>query len=93
VDKEDWRCGNEEIIDIVRRYSELCRLFDHLFSMAARIPAGVLTEANLDETRRCLCVTMLKWRDLQLYMKMPKIHGLEDYLTNNNNNNSIDYSC
>jgi hypothetical protein len=23
---------------------------------------------------------MLKWRDLQLSMKMPKIHGLEDHL-------------
>jgi hypothetical protein len=25
-------------------------------------------------------VTMLKWRDLRLSMKMPKIHGLEDHL-------------
>jgi hypothetical protein len=79
VDEVDGRCGNEEIIDIVRRYSELCTLFDYLFSMA-RTPTGELTEAILDETRRCLRVTMLKWRDLRLSMKMPKIHGLEDHL-------------
>ena len=79
VDEEDGRCGNEEIIDVVRRYTELCTLFDHLFSMA-RTPAGVLTEASLDETRRCLPVTMMKWRDLRLSTKMPKIHGLEDHL-------------
>ncbi|WP_288993338.1 hypothetical protein [uncultured Marinobacter sp.] len=79
VDEEDGRYGNEEVIDIIRRYSELCTLFDYLFSMA-RTPTGELTGAILDETRRCLKVTMLKWRDLRLSMKMPKIHGLEDHL-------------
>jgi hypothetical protein len=78
VDEEDGRCKNEEIIDVICRYSELCTLFDHLFSMA-RTPPGVLTEAILDETRRCLRVTMMKWRDLRLSTKMPKIHGLEDH--------------
>jgi hypothetical protein len=47
VDEEDGRCKNEEIIDVIRRYSELCMLFDHLFSMA-RTPAGVLKEAILE---------------------------------------------
>jgi hypothetical protein len=42
----------------------------------ARTPNGQV----LDETKRCLRVTMLKWRDLWLSMKMPKIHGLEDHL-------------
>jgi hypothetical protein len=79
VDEEDGWCGNEEIIDVIRRYSELCTLFDYLFSMA-RTPAGVLTEAILDEMRQCLWVTMMKWRDLRLSTKMPKIHGLEDHL-------------
>ena len=79
IKQEDGRCGNKEIIDIVGRYTELCTLFDHLFSMA-KTPAGVLTEAILDETKRCLRVTMLKWRDLRLSTKMPKIHGLEDHL-------------
>ncbi len=79
VDEEDGRCNDEEVIDIIRRYSELCTLFDYLFSMA-RTPTGELTGAILDETRRCLKVTMLKWRDLRLSMKMPKIHGLEDHL-------------
>ena len=69
----------EGIINIICWHSELCMLFDHLFSMA-RTPAGVLTEGMLDETRRCLRVTMTKWRDLRLYTKMPKIHGLEDHL-------------
>jgi hypothetical protein len=49
--------------------------------MVAGTPAEVLTaEAILDETRRCLGVTMLKWRDLRPSTRMPKIHGLEDYL-------------
>jgi hypothetical protein len=78
VDEEDGRCDNEEVIDIVRRYSELCTLFDYLFSMA-RTPTGEPTRVILDETRRCLHVTMLKWRDLRLSMKMPKIHALEDH--------------
>jgi hypothetical protein len=42
VDEEDGWCGNEEIINVIRQYSELCTLFDYLFSMA-RTPAGVLT--------------------------------------------------
>jgi hypothetical protein len=81
VDEEDGWCGNEDIIDIVGRYTELCPSFDHLFSMVAGTPAEVLTaEAIWDETRRCLGVTMLKWRDLRPSTRMPKIHGLEDYL-------------
>jgi hypothetical protein len=79
VDEEDGRCDDEEVIDIVRRYSELCTLFDYLFLMA-RTPTGELTRVILDETRRCLHVMMLKWRDLRLSMKMPKIHALEDHL-------------
>ena len=39
-----------------------------------------LTNRILNETKRCLRVTMLKWRDLRLSMKMSKIHGLEDHL-------------
>jgi hypothetical protein len=46
----------------------------------ARTPTGELTGVILDETRGCLHVTMLKWRDLRLSMKMPKIHALEDHL-------------
>jgi hypothetical protein len=80
VNEEDGRCDDIAVIDIVRRYSELCTLFDYLFSMA-RTPTGELTGVILDETRRCLHdVTMLKWRDLWLSMKMPKIHALEDHL-------------
>jgi hypothetical protein len=79
VDEEDGRCEDEEVIDIVRRYSELCTLFGYLFSMA-RTPTGELIGVILDETRQCLHVTMLKWRDLWLSMKMPKIHALEDHL-------------
>jgi hypothetical protein len=80
VDEEDGRCDDEEVINIVRRYSELCTLFDYLFSMARIIPTGELTRVILDKTRRCLHVMMLKWRDLWLLMKMPKIHALEDHL-------------
>jgi hypothetical protein len=50
VDEEYGRCGDEEIVNIVRRYSELCTLFDYLFSMA-RTPNGELTEAISDETK------------------------------------------
>jgi hypothetical protein len=79
VDVEEGRCSDEEIADMIRRYSEVCTLFDYLFSMA-RTPTGELTEAILEETKRCLRVTMVKWRDLRLSMKLPKIHGLEDHL-------------
>jgi hypothetical protein len=80
VDEEDGRCDDEEVIGIVRRYFELCTLFDYLFLMA-RTPTRELTGVILDETKRCLHVTMLKsWRDLRLSMKMPKIHALEDHL-------------
>jgi hypothetical protein len=78
VDEEDGQCGNEEI-NVICPYSELCTLFDYLFPMA-RTPAGVLTEAILDERRQCLWVRMMKLRDLRLSRKMPKIHGLEDHL-------------
>jgi hypothetical protein len=79
VDEEDGRCDDKEVIVIVRQYSELCTLFDNLFSMA-RTPTGKLTGVILDKTGRCLHVTMLKWRDLRLPMKMPKIQALEDHL-------------
>jgi hypothetical protein len=36
----------------------------------ARTPNGQV----LDKTKQCLRVTMLKWQDLWLSMKMPKIH-------------------
>jgi hypothetical protein len=79
VDEDEGRCSDDEISDMIRRYSELCTLFDYLFSMA-RTPNGELTNEILEETKRCLRVTMLKWRDLRLSMNMPKIHGLEDHL-------------
>jgi hypothetical protein len=78
-EEEEGRCSDDEISDMIRRYSELCTLFDYLFSMA-RTPTNELTDLIRDETKRCLRVTMLKWRDLRLSMKMPKIHGLEDHL-------------
>jgi hypothetical protein len=78
-EEEQGRCSDDEISDMIRRYSELCTLFDYLFSMA-RTPNGELTNEILEETKRCLRVTMLKWRDLRLSMNMPKIHGLEDHL-------------
>jgi hypothetical protein len=77
--EEEGRCSDDEIGDMICRYSELCKLFDYLFSMA-RTPNGKLTNEILNEMKRCLRVTMLKWRDLWLSMKMPKIHGLEDHL-------------
>jgi hypothetical protein len=46
----------------------------------ARTPTRELTGVILDKTRQFLHVTMLKWKDLWLLMKMPKIHGLEDHL-------------
>ena len=61
------------------QYSELCTLFNYLFNMA-RMPNGELTEAILVETKLCISVTMLKWRNVWLSMRMPKIHGLEDHL-------------
>jgi hypothetical protein len=79
IDEEQGRCSDDEISDMIRHYSELCMLFDYLFSMA-RTPNGGLTNEILEETKQCLGVMMLKWRDLWLSMNMPKIHGLEDHL-------------
>jgi hypothetical protein len=59
AEKVEGRCSNDEINDMIRQYSELCTLFDYLFSMT-RTPNGKLTDAILDETKRCLRVTMLK---------------------------------
>ena len=67
VDEEDGWCRNEEIVDIIHQYSELCTLLDYLFSMA-RTPARVLTEAILDETKQCLCVTMMLLGIYQRYI-------------------------
>jgi hypothetical protein len=46
----------------------------------ARTPTGKLKGVILEKAQQCLHVTMLKWRDLWLSMKMPKIHGMEDHL-------------
>jgi hypothetical protein len=60
VNEEDGRCNNKEVlIDIVRRYYELCTLFVYLFSLA-RTPTGELTGVILDKSRQCPHVTMLK---------------------------------
>jgi hypothetical protein len=48
--EEEGRCSDDEIGDMIRRYSELCTLFDYLFSMA-RTPNGQLTNEVLDETK------------------------------------------
>jgi hypothetical protein len=36
VDEEDGRCNDEEVIEIVRQYSELCTLFEHYLTTCFR---------------------------------------------------------
>jgi hypothetical protein len=76
---EDERCEDEEIIDMVRRYTELCTLLDYLFSLG-RTPNGEATEEILDTAKKCARAAATKWRDLRLSTKGPKFHLLEDHL-------------
>ena len=76
---EDERCDNDEVADMTRRYVELCTLLDGLFSIA-RTPTGEATEEILQLAQRYVTAVMVKWRDLRLSMRLPKVHGLEDHL-------------
>jgi hypothetical protein len=71
--------NNDEVDDMVRRYTELCTLLDFLFSLA-RTPSGDATEEVCVLADECVEKVMAKWRDLRLSMLMPKMHGIEDHL-------------
>jgi hypothetical protein len=76
---EDGRCEDGEIIDMIRRYKELCTLLDYLFSLA-RTPTGETTDEILETANKCAQAVGTKWRDLRLSTKGPKFHLLEDHL-------------
>ena len=63
----------------VNRYSEICILFDTLFSIS-RTPCGKMDDAKLINLNEIITLCMLKWRNLRLSMKMIKKHGVEDHL-------------
>jgi hypothetical protein len=79
VHAEDEQRRNEEIFHIICWYSELCTLFDYLFFYGKDAYWGA-NRGNDGGNEMMPFGCNLKWRDLQLSTKMPKIHGLEDHL-------------
>jgi uncharacterized tellurite resistance protein B-like protein len=69
----------EEVADVLLRFKELFVLCDYLFSLA-RTKTGDVTDETMETTKKCIKAVMLKWRDLGMSMKMPKIHAVEDHL-------------
>ena len=65
----------------VNHYSEICILFDTLFSIS-RTPCGEMDDAKLINLNEIITLCMLKWKNIRLSMKMIKIHGVEDHLFN-----------
>jgi len=72
-------CDESEIDDMIKRYVEICTLFDGLFSVA-RTKSGEADDTICDKAQKYVSAIMVKWRDLGLSMDMLKIHGLEDHL-------------
>jgi hypothetical protein len=72
-------CDDTEINNVLTRFRELFVLCDYLFSLARR-KTGAATEEILAKTTECVKAVMVKWRDLGMSMKMPKIHAVEDHL-------------
>jgi len=72
-------CDESEIDDMIKRYVEICTLFDGLFSVA-RTKSGEADDTICDKAQKYVSAVMVKWRDLGLSMDMLKIHGLEDHL-------------
>ena len=62
----------------VNRYIEICTLFDSLFSIS-RTPCGEIDHKRLNDLKEVISFCLRKWRNLQLSMKMIKIHGVEDH--------------
>jgi hypothetical protein len=73
----EW--DNDDIADALKRFKELFVLCDYLFSLA-RTKTGDVTEAIMVNASKGIKAVMLKWRDLGMSMKMPKIHAVEDHL-------------
>ena len=65
--------------DQVKRYIEICTLFDSLFSLS-RTPCGEMNDIKLNNLYEIITICMKKWNNLRLSMKMIKIHGVEDHL-------------
>ena len=65
----------------VSRYIEICTLFDALFSLS-RTPCGEMNDDKLNQLNEIIKLSMMKWRNLRMLMKMIKLHAVEDHLFN-----------
>jgi hypothetical protein len=65
--------------NVLTRFRERFVLCDYLFSLACT-KTGAATEEILAKMTECVKAVMVKWRDLGMSMKMPKIHAVEDHL-------------
>ena len=73
------RCSDEEIDDMNKRHIEITTLFDYLFSIA-RTPSGEATDEVINTAKRIIDVLRVKWDDLRLTKRMPKVHNLFTHL-------------
>ena len=76
---EEKGATDEEVDEMVGRYSHLGSLLDGVFSFA-RMPCGTVTLEDERLLERMIKAVMQMWRGLRLSMLGPKIHGLEDHL-------------
>ena len=76
---EEKGATDEEVDEMVGRYSHLGSLLDGVFSIA-RMPCGTVTLEDERLLERMIKAVMQMWRGLRLSMLGPKIHGLEDHL-------------
>ena len=62
-----------------KRCIEICILFDQLLS-SSRASSGKMTNDTIKEIELNIYLSISKWKELKLLMRMIKIHGIEDHL-------------
>ena len=70
-----------DLDDRIKRYIEICTLFDSPFSNL-RIPYRECNGEKLIELKELITLCSTKWRNLRLSMKVFKINGVKDHLFN-----------
>ena len=75
----DHDADDDEVNNMVNRYMHMGFLLDRVFSIA-RTRCGELSNESTALIRRMIKAVLNMWRNLQLSMRGPKIHGMEDHL-------------
>ena len=66
-------------VERTKRCIEICILFDQLLSNS-RASSGKMTNDTIKEIELNIYLSISKWKELKLLMRMIKIHGIEDHL-------------